>query len=280
MGRRPNDKIVELKYLDSVKLGIPRLFRTKVYQEILNGLYKYFRKEGFQNLYIYAQPPPSQDDRGYLFYYHPEDQQVPTLDMLIKWYKKGFSRGIYSGCLSSYSDIVTHLRQTNAVCLTHAPYFWLWHVEEYFEEEITLYEVRKIKKELKTFDEKSINAENSAVSEDSIILEGSSVSKNSAVSDEHGDLDTYAQRRLWEHFNTYREQLFVVSLQSDKSMPNEMEADEDAEIENVFFENTDQFIQFQISKKLDFSDETIALRSTTSWFMNYFHFKVCTACEV
>ena len=91
-------------------------------------------------------PPPSQGDRGYLFYYHPEDQQVPTLNMLIKWYKKGFSRSSFSGWLSSYSDIVTRLRHTNSVCLTHAPYFWLWHVEEYFEEEVILSEIWKVKK--------------------------------------------------------------------------------------------------------------------------------------
>ena len=241
----PNDKNVHFTWLDSIKLGIQRQFRTKVYQEILNGVYKYFRYEGFEHIFIHAEPPTCSTDQEYMFIRHPETQLIPTPDGLTKWYKNVFSSGKRSDCLDSHTDMLTHLNHTNSVNLSHVPYFWLCYIDNFLEElkdEVHDNFTEEIK--LKKYEK---------------YLEDSELSEDSFISDE--DSDTWAIWLMQNCFKQYN-QLLVVNLQSDMLVPIEIKPDEDSKVKNFFFENRNDFISFQKSNDLKFSDKSNALCST------------------
>ena len=141
--------------------------------------------------------------------------------------------------------MLTHLNHTNSVNLSHVPYFWLCYIDNFLEElkdEVHDNFTEEIK--LKKYEK---------------YLEDSELSEDSFISDE--DSDTWAIWLMQNCFKQYN-QLLVVNLQSDMLVPIEIKPDEDSKVKNFFFENRNDFISFQKSNDLKFSDKSNALCST------------------
>ena len=108
----PNNRVVYLSYLDSVKYfrpentgaaGMDVAMRTYVYHEVLLGYLEDVKKRGFCSMYIWACPPLAGDD--YIFFCHPNKQKVPRSDRLREWYLNMLKRSQKEGTITYVSNM-------------------------------------------------------------------------------------------------------------------------------------------------------------------------------
>lgn len=108
----PNNRVVYLSYLDSVKYfcpdgvaaaGMDMAMRTYVYHEVLIGYIADVKMRGFCAMYIWACPPLAGDD--YIFFCHPNKQKVPRSDRLREWYLSMLKRSQEEGIVTYVSNL-------------------------------------------------------------------------------------------------------------------------------------------------------------------------------
>ena len=108
----PNNRVVYLSYLDSVKYfrpdgvgaaGMDVAMRTYIYHEVLIGYLEDVKKRGFCAMYIWACPPLAGDD--YIFFCHPNKQKVPRSDRLREWYLSMLKRSQSEGIVTYVSNL-------------------------------------------------------------------------------------------------------------------------------------------------------------------------------
>lgn len=109
----PNNRVVYLSYLDSVKYlrpekveaaGLNAALRTMVYHDVLLGYCEYIKMKGFCSMYIWACPPSQGDD--YIYYCHPYNKQkFPRSDRLREWYLNMLRRGKSEGIVTHISNL-------------------------------------------------------------------------------------------------------------------------------------------------------------------------------
>ena len=108
----PNNRVVYLSYLDSVKYfcpdgvgaaGMDMAMRTFVYHEVLMGYIADVKMRGFCAMYIWACPPLAGDD--YIFFCHPNKQKVPRSDRLREWYLSMLKRCQEEGIVTYVSNL-------------------------------------------------------------------------------------------------------------------------------------------------------------------------------
>jgi E1A/CREB-binding protein len=108
----PNNRVVYLSYLDSVKYfrpdsvaaaGMDIAMRTYVYHEVLMGYLEDVKRRGFCAMYIWACPPLAGDD--YIFFCHPNKQKVPRSDRLREWYLAMLRRSQAEGTVTYISNL-------------------------------------------------------------------------------------------------------------------------------------------------------------------------------
>lgn len=108
----PNNRVVYLSYLDSVKYfrpdgagaaGMDMAMRTYIYHEVLIGYIADVKMRGFCAMYIWACPPLAGDD--YIFFCHPNKQKVPRSDRLREWYLSMLKRSQEEGIVTYMSNL-------------------------------------------------------------------------------------------------------------------------------------------------------------------------------
>lgn len=99
----PNTRSVYISYLDSVNLFSPKQYRTSVYQEIILGYMEHMKFQGYASVHLWACPPSKGVD--YVFYCHPESQNIPSQYRLERWYHSLFQKGKTEGTIQSYKNI-------------------------------------------------------------------------------------------------------------------------------------------------------------------------------
>ncbi|KAL4513564.1 hypothetical protein Ndes2526B_g07614 [Nannochloris sp. 'desiccata'] len=108
----PNNRVVHVSYLDSVKYfqpekmsaaGMGVALRTMVYHDILLGYCQYAKSLGYCAMHIWACPPMAGDD--YILYCHPGKQKMPRSDRLREWYLTMLRRGKIEGSITYISNL-------------------------------------------------------------------------------------------------------------------------------------------------------------------------------
>jgi E1A/CREB-binding protein len=108
----PNNRVVHVSYLDSVKYFLPEkmsaagmgvALRTMVYHDILLGYCQYAKSLGYCAMHIWACPPMAGDD--YILYCHPGKQKMPRSDRLREWYLTMLRRGKVEGTVTYISNL-------------------------------------------------------------------------------------------------------------------------------------------------------------------------------
>lgn len=114
-----NRNSVYLSYIDSVKCNIPE--RTKIYQHILMGLFKFLKMKNFQKIFIWSCPPKKNVD--YIFFNKPPDMKIPTKGRLKIWYQELINLTLEKRIIESFSGIDKYALDENWKDLTNIPYF-------------------------------------------------------------------------------------------------------------------------------------------------------------
>jgi len=132
----PNRRRVYISYLDSVNFLRPRIFRTKVYHEILIGYLDFVKRRGFHTAHIWACPPLKGDD--YIIYCHPEDQKTPKDDRLKKWYVDMLHDAQNEGIVHSLTNLYDEFFDMPSPQILDLPYlegdYWTGEVENIIKE--------------------------------------------------------------------------------------------------------------------------------------------------
>ncbi|CAG9807759.1 unnamed protein product [Chironomus riparius] len=127
----PNKNSVYLSYIDSVKLCIVKE-RTKIYQFILLGLFKYLKMKNFRRIFIWSCPPKR--DVDYIFHEKPSDMKMPTKGRLGDWYKKLMKLAVDEHIAESFSGIKKFADDENWEDINNIPYIdsdmWPIRLEE------------------------------------------------------------------------------------------------------------------------------------------------------
>ncbi|KAG5671580.1 hypothetical protein PVAND_001773 [Polypedilum vanderplanki] len=128
---KSNRNSVYLSYIDSVNLfKVPD--RTKIYQEILIGLFRYLRFRKFSKIFIWSCPPSKQSD--YILVGKPLDMKIPTFDILLSWYHKLIILGKKQGVITSFEGPDKYARDNNWFDLDNVPLFegdlWPTRIQE------------------------------------------------------------------------------------------------------------------------------------------------------
>jgi len=131
----PNQRVVYLSYLDSVKYMRPELdacnrpgmsIRTMVYCDILEGYLEWVKLRGFTSMYIWACPPMAGDD--YIMHCHPSRQKTPQAAKLREWYlkmlKSCYDRGIVHSVTNLFDLFFAGGKEhrLETASMTHIPY--------------------------------------------------------------------------------------------------------------------------------------------------------------
>lgn len=116
----PNRQVVYLSYLDSVHFFRPKTVRTAVYHEILLSYFKYVRRLGFRQIFIWVSPSRKGDD--YIFYRHPTEQKMPTLRRLADWYINLLDKGIMNGIIDRHETLHQFFTSSRGNSLLSMPY--------------------------------------------------------------------------------------------------------------------------------------------------------------
>ncbi|KAL7022678.1 hypothetical protein ACKWTF_012343 [Chironomus riparius] len=116
----PNKNSVYLSYIDSVKLCNMK-DRTKTYQFILLGLFKYLKMKNFRRIFIWSCPPKR--DVDYIFHEKPSDMKIPTMTRLGDWYKKLMKLAVDEHIAESFSGIKSYSESQNWEDINNIPYF-------------------------------------------------------------------------------------------------------------------------------------------------------------
>ena len=90
---KPNQRWVNLEYIDSVKHFIPDMktvrgdsLRSVVYKETLLAYVEFVKRRGFEVFYIWACPP-GKEGEDYILHCKPKTQRIPSADRLRIWYR-------------------------------------------------------------------------------------------------------------------------------------------------------------------------------------------------
>ena len=138
----PNKNSVYLSYIDSVKLCIIKE-RTKVYQYVLLGLFKYLKMKNFRRIFIWSCPPKR--DVDYIFHAKPSEMKIPTKNILSDWYQNLMKIAVDENIVESFCGIKKHAVDEDWSDINNIPYFDsdMWPIR--LEEAITAAEKEEIK---------------------------------------------------------------------------------------------------------------------------------------
>lgn len=120
-GIPPNRKTLYLSYLDSVNLKQHVHDRTRIFQQVLLGLFHFYKLQGYKKVYIWSCPPKKRTD--YMFNVKPVDQKIPNLKRLTAWYQELFRIGIRSGVIIESKNIVQYAKQQKWNSISDLPYY-------------------------------------------------------------------------------------------------------------------------------------------------------------
>ncbi|XP_070505578.1 histone acetyltransferase p300-like isoform X2 [Chironomus tepperi] len=127
----PNKNSVYLSYIDSVKLCIVKE-RTKIYQIVLLGLFKYLKMKNFRRVFIWSCPPKR--DIDYIFHEKPSDMKMPTKARLGDWYQKLMKLAVDEHIAESFEGIKKFADDENWDDINNIPYMdsdmWPIRLEE------------------------------------------------------------------------------------------------------------------------------------------------------
>ncbi|KAK9091163.1 hypothetical protein Sjap_024340 [Stephania japonica] len=127
----PNKDTVYISYIDSVKYLRPQIktvrgeaLRTFVFHELLIGYLDYCKRQGLAKCHIWVCPPKKKDD--YIFYCHPNDQNIPTTEKLQNWYQFMIEKAIKGNIVVAFSYLYEHFygpHSEDKVTAANLPYF-------------------------------------------------------------------------------------------------------------------------------------------------------------
>ncbi|KAK9138698.1 hypothetical protein Sjap_009292 [Stephania japonica] len=127
----PNKDTVYISYIDSVKYLRPQIktvngeaLRTFVFHELLLGYLDYCKKQGLTKCHIWVCPPKKKDD--YIFYCHPDYQNIPTTGKLQNWYQFMIEKAIKGNIVVAFSYLYEHFygpHSEDKVTAANLPYF-------------------------------------------------------------------------------------------------------------------------------------------------------------
>ncbi|KAK9138685.1 hypothetical protein Sjap_009279 [Stephania japonica] len=127
----PNKDTVYISYIDSVKYLRPQIktvhgeaLRTFVFHELLLGYLDYCKRQGLTKCHIWVCPPKKKDD--YIFYCHPDDQNIPNTEKLQNWYQFMIEKAIKGNIVVAFSYLYEHFygpHSEDKVTAANLPYF-------------------------------------------------------------------------------------------------------------------------------------------------------------
>lgn len=116
-----NKNSLYLSYLDSVNLKQHVHGRTKIFQQVLLGLFHFYKLRGYKKVYIWSCPPKKRTD--YIFNVKPVDQKIPNIKRLTAWYQELLRIGMTSGVIKDFKNILQHAKQQKWNAISDLPYY-------------------------------------------------------------------------------------------------------------------------------------------------------------
>lgn len=116
-----NRNTIYLSYLDSVNLKKYVLSRTKIYQQILLGLFLFYKQKRYKKVCLWSCPPKKRTD--YIFNVKPVDQKIPNQKRLSNWYRDLFRIGMKSGVIEDFKNVLQYGLQQKWKNIKELPYF-------------------------------------------------------------------------------------------------------------------------------------------------------------
>lgn len=96
-------QLVNISYLDSVRVVDSKEHRIKIFQEIVLSYMMYAAQNGFKKLHIWSRPPSFGED--YIFFSHPITQLYPDQRSLDNWYCTIFEGAKTKKIVESYEKL-------------------------------------------------------------------------------------------------------------------------------------------------------------------------------
>lgn len=143
-----NRKSLYLSYLDSVNLKKHVIGRTKIFQQVLLGLFHFYKQQGYKKVCIWSCPPKKRID--YMFNVKPVDQKIPNLKRLTAWYRELFRIGMKNGVIADFKNVLQYALQQKWNTVSDLPYYegdvFPLKIEDTIKESVKHFE--KMKKKL------------------------------------------------------------------------------------------------------------------------------------
>lgn len=220
---KPNQKSAYISYIDSVKIYHGKN-RSKLYQLVILGLFKYLKLRGFEKIFIWSCPP--EKDVDYVFPFKPKAQKIPDENILNDWYMTMIDCGKEKDIIQECEHVESFSQEANWKHIKNIPMFhddlWVGKVLEV---------ISKVEKEVYN-------------------LQASNKPRGYSL---HVDKSA----RFWELLQTHAKRFdhcyFILKLKSKKSSWADFKPDL-TEINREWMNNRHLLVDFFCEWKLMFSD--------------------------